>query len=39
MHPALSQQLITAHIDELERQAAPRRPRPRQRRRLLAPGR
>lgn len=35
MHPALSHQLIQARIRELERQAASRRPRPRQRRRLI----
>jgi len=35
MHPALSQHLIKAHVDELERQAALRRPRPRQRRRFI----
>jgi hypothetical protein len=39
MHPALTHQLINARITELERQAALRRRWPRQRRRLIIPGR
>ena len=39
MHPALTHQLINARITELERRAALRRRPPRQRRRLIIPGR
>lgn len=35
MHPALSHQLIKARTRDLERQSAPRRRRPGQRRRLI----
>jgi hypothetical protein len=36
MHPALADQLIKAHTDELARQAAPRRARPRRHPHLIS---